>query len=59
MIGFLSGMKNHDSSAILIPFNQFIDSGKLILWEIQDILTKRRIKFLLDPRHILTDRTNP
>ncbi len=52
-------MENNDSSAILILFNQFIYSGKLILWEIQYILTKRRIKFLLYPRHIFTDRTNP
>ena len=35
VIGFLSGMKNNDPTAILIPFNQFIDSGKLFLWEIQ------------------------
>ena len=52
-------MKNNDSSAILILFNQFIDFGKLILWEIQYVLAKFRIKFLLYPRHIFTDRTNP
>lgn len=52
-------MKNKDSSAIPILFNQFIDFGKLILWEIQYILTKLRIKFLFYPRHIFPDRTNP
>ena len=47
-------MKNRNSFYILVLFNQLINSRKLIPVEVQYILPEFRIKFLLNPRQILT-----
>lgn len=51
-------MENGDPPAIPILFYMLIDLGKLILREIQYVLTEPRIEFLFDPRHVVTHRAD-
>ena len=58
-ICFLSGMEYGDAPAVPILLNKLVDPRKLVLREIQDILAELRVEFLLYPRHVVTDCTDP